>query len=132
MWLYKGEEFTSDDIKQYYGFTYCITNNITKKQYIGRKYFYSITRKKPLKGNKRKRVIKVESNWKDYYGSCDELTKDVTKYGKALFSREILGLYKTKGQTNYNETRLLFQNDVINSKMYYNTSIMGRWFGDKK
>ena len=38
-WLYNGLPFTSDDIGDYYGFVYRITNLCTGKQYIGRKYF---------------------------------------------------------------------------------------------
>ena len=38
-WLYNGLPFTSDDIGDYYGFVYRITNLSTGKQYIGRKYF---------------------------------------------------------------------------------------------
>ena len=38
-WMYKGNPFTSDDIGDYYGFVYRITNTTNGKQYIGRKYF---------------------------------------------------------------------------------------------
>ena len=38
-WHYKGTAFTSDDIGDFFGFVYCITNIKSGKQYIGRKYF---------------------------------------------------------------------------------------------
>ena len=38
-WIYKGNPFTSDDIGDYYGFVYRITNTTNGKSYIGRKYF---------------------------------------------------------------------------------------------
>ena len=38
-WMYEGNPFTSDDIGDYYGFVYRITNTTNGKQYIGRKYF---------------------------------------------------------------------------------------------
>ena len=38
-WIYEGRPFTSDDIGDYYGFIYCITNTSTGRKYIGRKYF---------------------------------------------------------------------------------------------
>jgi len=50
-WLYNGLPFTSDDIGDYYGFVYRITNLCTGKQYIGRKYF--VQKRKP-KGGKRR------------------------------------------------------------------------------
>ena len=33
-WIYKGNPFTSDDIGDYYGFVYRITNTTTQKSYI--------------------------------------------------------------------------------------------------
>ena len=35
-WMYEGNPFTSDDIGDYYGFVYRITNTTNGKQYIGR------------------------------------------------------------------------------------------------
>ena len=33
-WTFDGDIFTSGDIKEYYGFVYCITNTIINRQYI--------------------------------------------------------------------------------------------------
>ena len=44
-WIYEGRPFTSDDIGDYYGFVYCITNTSTGRKYIGRKYF--VQKRKP-------------------------------------------------------------------------------------
>ena len=71
-WLFDGIEFTSDDIKDFQGFVYIIINTLNKKKYIGRKYFYDV-RKVPKKRNKKR----TESNWKSYWGSSEELQKDV-------------------------------------------------------
>ena len=35
-WYYQGTAFTSDDINDFFGFVYCITNLESGKQYIGR------------------------------------------------------------------------------------------------
>ena len=127
-WKYNGKEFTSDDINDYFGFVYLITNTINKKRYIGRKYFWSY-RTPP--GKKRK--VKQESDWKKYYGSCPELKEDIKKYGKENFSREILSLHKTKGHCNYEETRQLFSYNVLTESLdtgepaYYNSNILGRY-----
>ena len=40
-WLYEGEPFTTDDIGEFFGFVYRITNLQSGKKYIGRKYFWS-------------------------------------------------------------------------------------------
>jgi hypothetical protein len=48
VWLYQGKPYT-DANKEYYGFVYCITNLLTKRSYIGRKYFWSVRK---VKGKK--------------------------------------------------------------------------------
>ena len=60
-WTYEGANFTSDDINDFFGYVYRITNLTTGKQYIGRKYFTQ--RRKPRSG-KGKRRVTTESDWK--------------------------------------------------------------------
>jgi hypothetical protein len=127
-WIYLERTFDSDDVGDYFGFVYLITNKSNQRQYIGRKYFWSF-RKPP--GKKRK--VKQESDWKKYYGSCPELKDDIKKYGKEFFSREILSLHKTKGTCNFEETKQLFLNNVLQESLdsgipaYYNSNILGRY-----
>ena len=128
-WYYKGSAFTSDDINDLFGFVYRITNLRTGKQYIGRKYFWQ--KRKP-KGGKRR--VTSESNWKQYYGSSDELKRDIRRDGKDSFRREILSLHTTLGRTNYEETKQLFLNEVLTKRLtdgspaYYNSNILGRYY----
>jgi hypothetical protein len=128
-WYYNGKIFESSDIQDYFGFVYLIENNLNKRKYIGRKYFCSY---RTPKGKNRK--VKLESNWKDYYGSCPELKEDIVKYGRENFSRTILSLHKTKGKTNFGETSQLFKNDVLTESLddgtpaYYNSNIIGRFY----
>ena len=107
-WIYKGNPFTSDDIGDYYGFVYRITNTNTQKSYIGRKYF--VQKRKP-KGGKRR--VTSESDWKKYYGSSEDLKQDIRRDGKDSFRREIISLHTTLGKVNYEETRQLFLNNVL-------------------
>ena len=81
-WIYCDRPFTSDDIHDFYGFVYNITNLTNQRQYVGRKYFWS-HRKPPGK----KRRVKKESDWKNYYGSCSELKEDIERLGRQNFSR---------------------------------------------
>jgi hypothetical protein len=128
-WVYNGKVFDSDDIQDYFGFVYHIHCIKTGRDYIGRKYFWSF--RKP-KGKSRK--VKSESDWKKYYGSCPELKEDVEKYGRENFTRTILSLHKTKGKTNFEETRQLFYNNVLTEALddgtprYYNSNILNRYF----
>ena len=128
-WLYQNTNFTSDDIDDKFGFVYCITNNENGRQYIGRKYFWMF---RTPKGKKRK--VKSESDWKNYYGSCPELKEEIQQLGKQNFSRVILSLHNTKGQTNFEETRQLFVKGVLTESLgdgtpkYYNSNILSRYF----
>ncbi len=127
-WIYKGNPFTSDDIGDYYGFVYRITNTTTQKSYIGRKYF--VQKRKP-RGSKRR--VTSESDWKKYYGSSDDLKQDIRRDGKDSFRREIISLHTTLGKVNYEETRQLFLNNVLTEALddgtpkYYNSNILGRY-----
>ena len=127
-WIYEGNPFTSDDIGDYYGFVYRITNTKNGRTYIGRKYF--VQKRKP-KGGRRK--VTSESDWKKYYGSSDELKQDIKDNGRQTFRREILSLHKTLGKVNYEETKQLFINNVLMESLddgtpkYYNSNILGRY-----
>ena len=74
MWYYENKEISDEDIKEYTGFVYCITNLTNNKSYIGKKLFVS-TRTKTLKGKRKK--VKLDSGWRDYYGSNALLKADV-------------------------------------------------------
>ena len=128
-WLYQGRIFESEDIQDYFGFVYLIECSQTNRKYLGRKYFWSF---RTPKGKKRK--VKQESDWKNYYGSCPELKEDIKKIGKDKFQRTILSLHKTVGKTNYEETKQLFLNNVLTESLdngtpvYYNSNILSRYF----
>jgi len=122
-WLHNNKEFTEADIGDNYGFVYLITNLTTGKKYIGKKFFYS-SKTKQVKGKKKK--FKVSSDWQTYYGSNEELKKDVTIHGKETFKREILHLCLSKGSAGYLEAKEQFVNGVLESDDYYNSWIMVR------
>lgn len=128
-WYYDANPFESDNIEDYFGFVYLIFNKINHRKYVGRKYFWQF---RTPRGKKRK--VKSESDWKKYYGSCPELKEDIDKLGRENFSRTILSLHKTKGKTNYEETRQLFINNVLTESLdngdplFYNSNVLSRYF----
>jgi hypothetical protein len=122
-WIYKEQDFTEDMIGEDYGFVYIITNKVTGKKYIGKKFFYS-AKTKQVKGKKKK--IKVPSDWQTYYGSNEELKKDVIIHGRESFRREIVHLCKSKGVCGYLEAKEQFVNGALESEDYYNSWIMVR------
>jgi hypothetical protein len=124
-WTYGIKIFDSKDIGENYGFVYIISNTVNDKKYIGKKWFWS-SRKKKIKGKKRASRIKLESDWKSYYGSSEDLCADVKKYGEDKFKREILVLCRTKSEATYHEARLQFENRVLESNSWYNKWIFCR------
>ena len=125
MWYYNNKIFepTEDELSVYVGFVYVITELDTNKKYIGKKFFWSIRKLPPLKGQKRKRTKKTMSDWKDYYGSSEELKSLVESKGGDAYRRDILKLCKTKGECSYYEAKYQFEKDVLLRDDYYNEFI---------
>ena len=117
------------------GFVYLITNTISGRMYIGKKLAkFAKTSYKMVKlknGTKKKKKIrsKIDSDWRDYYGSNLELNADVLKLGKENFTREILYYCTSKAQCSYIEAREQFTRKVLESKDYYNGQISVRVHG---
>ena len=117
------------------GFVYIITNTQTGRKYIGKKLAkFSKTTYKTIKlknGTKKKKKIrgKIDSDWRDYYGSSPELTKDVEALGKDQFHRQILFYCKSKSECSYVEAREQFSRRVLESNDYYNGHIQVRVHG---
>ena len=105
-------------IQDYIGFVYCIKNIKNKKLYLGKKGFYQVKYKQVKKKKKR---LKVSSDWQNYFGSNDELKNDVLLFGEESFKREILYLCKSKGWMTYYETREILVKNALIDDQYYNT-----------
>jgi hypothetical protein len=133
-WYYENQLVTEIS-EDYIGFVYIITNLTTDKKYIGKKLakFAKTTYKvvKLKNGTKKRKKIrgKIESDWQEYYGSNDELNKDVITLGKENFRRDILYFCKTKSECSYIEAREQFSRRVLESNDYYNGHIQVRVHG---
>jgi len=131
-WFYKGsplEEVPEDA----FGFVYLISNLITGRKYIGRKYF-GTTRRVKQKNKKNRKVVRKESDWQEYVSSSDELKLDIEKLGIDNFKFEIICLGNTKGQVNYMEENFQHKFNVLTATLpngtraFYNYSIGRRKF----
>ena len=122
-WIYKGrpfqppENFSPED---YYGFVYIITNRATGRMYVGKKFFWKSKTLPITKKRKRRQRLKVESDWKTYFGSNKHLQEEVQIQGEEVYYKEILHLCKTKGECAYMETKEQFDREVLLSDKYYN------------
>ena len=133
-WLYETtliESLPEDCV----GFVYLITNTASGRKYIGKKLakFAKTTYKvvKLKNGTKKKKKIrsKIDSDWQTYYGSNDELNKDIQALGPDKFTREILFYCKSKAECSYVEAREQFRHKVLESNAYYNGQISVRVHG---
>jgi hypothetical protein len=114
-WLYKGSEFS--DPESFYGFVYIITHKESGKKYIGRKYF-TLAGYKQVNGKRKK--IRKDSGWQDYWGSSKTLLAEVEAQGKDKFTREIVRLCKSKSDCSYHESKLILETDALLKDDYYN------------
>jgi hypothetical protein len=123
MWLYQNKEFTEDDIGDAFGYVYCITNLLDNRKYIGKKFFTKSGRKQ-IKGKIKK--IRKQSDWSSYYGSNEELKKDVEVIGADKFKREILYLCKSRSECSYLETYEIFKQNALLNEDYYNSWVSAK------
>lgn len=134
VWYYQGNEIQTLP-ENCVGFVYLITNKQSGRMYIGKKLAkFSKTTYKTVKqknGTKKKKRVKskIDSDWRDYYGSSPELTSDVENLGTENFTREILYYCKSKAECSYVEAREQFSRKVLESQDYYNGHIQVRVHG---
>ena len=123
MWLHNGEPVTEIDDK-YIAFVYMITNKLSGRRYIGKK-LTKFSRTKTIKGKKKR--IKIDSDWREYWSSSDEVKKDVETLGEENFIREILHFCVNKGTSTYMEAKLQFHHEVLeHPDLWYNGQIQCR------
>ena len=129
-WTYKGKivEELPEDCE---AFVYLITNTTNDRKYVGKKLAKFKKTRPPLKGRINKRRSKVESDWRDYWGSSDQLQEDVNQIGEDKFTREILYYCPSRGVASYLEAREQFERRVLEKDEYYNGIINVRVGGSK-
>lgn len=127
MWLYRGEE-VPELPDNCVGFVYLITNTSTGRMYVGKKLatkaktlIRTVTLKNGAK-RKRKTRTRVQSNWRDYYGSNKDLAKEAMDHPER-FQREILYFCNSKAMCTYLEAKEQFLRGVLETDLYYNGQI---------
>lgn len=131
MWLYQNKVISSiDDMPENtYGFIYEVTHIPTKRKYLGKKVLFFNRTLPPLKGQKRKRKVIKESDWKTYYGSHQDIKSLLQENKQSEFTREILIFVTSKKMLTYYETKFLFIKEVLERpNEYINDNILGKFY----
>lgn len=106
------------------GFIYMITHKPSGKWYIGRRLF---TKPATMMVNGKKKKIRKENDWKDYWSSNDEI-KMMAKEDPSQFERKILIFVPTMGAMTLGEEYLLHVSGALFDKNCYNNNIRAKIF----
>ena len=139
-WIYKNVEFKDSMIPEgAVGFIYMMTAIMDGKcvRYIGKKNFYSVTKKKmgkkalaALTDQRVKKYTKeTKLNYKQYYSSNKVLQEAHKK--NTVIHREILTICYSATELTYQETKYLFQYEVLEKEEFLNGNILGRFYKTK-
>jgi hypothetical protein len=136
-WSYQGQDFESSMIPEgAEGFVYEMQAIINGKlvRYIGKKNFYSTTKKRMGKRavaqlqdkRTKKYTIQKKLSYIDYYSSNAEL-KAAHKAGIDI-RRYIIKICFSKTELTYYETKYQFVREVLESDEFLNGNILGRFY----
>lgn len=137
-WLFNGKVFCQDGIPHgAIGFVYQMSAIINGKSisYIGKKNFYASVKtklsKKAMPTDKRLKTYKrvTKTSYQNYYSSNDVLKK-AHKDG-VVIKRDILKICYSKNELTYQEVKHQFLLGVLESDLYLNGNILGRFYKNK-
>jgi hypothetical protein len=136
-WSYQGQDFDSSMIPEgAVGFVYEMQAVIDGKlvRYIGKKNFYSTTKKKFGKKavasmqdkRSKKYTIQKKLTYESYYSS-NSVLKDAHKAGIEI-RRYMLKICYSAMELTYYETKFQFVRGVLESDEFLNGNILGRFY----
>lgn len=137
MWIFNKLPFANDDVPEgAVGFIYIMSVVIKgeKKYYIGKKNFYSNRKvhfgKKEVSAitDKRLKTYKIVSklDFQNYHSS-NKILKEAHK-NKIPIKRAILKICYSKTELTYYETKYLFNLNVLETDVYLNDNILGKFY----
>ena len=136
-WIYQGKDFTNSMIPEgAVGFVYEMEAVINGKsvRYVGKKNFYSVTKKKfgkkAMANVTDKRTKKYETvtkpSYQNYYSS-NAVLKEAHKAGVKI-KRFMVKICFSKMELTYYETKYQFVREVLEKEEFLNGNILGRFF----
>ena len=136
-WLYQGKTFNDNMIPEgAVGFVYEMEAIIDGKsvRYVGKKNFYSTTKKKfgkravakmTDKRNKKYETVS-KTSYQNYYSS-NAVLKEAHKAGIPI-KRYMVRICFSKMELTYFETKYQFLREVLEKEEYLNGNILGRFY----
>src|SRR6056300_284061 len=130
MWLYRDKviDKIEDMPEGTFGFIYEVLHKPSGRKYLGKKVLQFNRTLPPLKGQKRKRKVVKESDWKTYYGSHAEIKGLIKEQKQDEFERNILQFVPTKKLLTYFECKYLFIKEVLEHQEYINDNILAKFY----
>jgi hypothetical protein len=134
-WTYRGIVFEDTNIPDgAVGFVYAMSAIINGKSviYIGKKNFYASVKtklsKKAMPTDKRLKTYKrvTKTSYQNYFSS-NETLKQAHKDG-IIIKRKILKICYSKTELTYQEVKHQFLLGVLESDLYLNGNILGRFY----
>lgn len=120
-----------------FGFVYKVKNKSNGKIYIGKKVLYFNRKKKLTKKELAEittpgrrpttKVVQLESDWIEYWGSSKELIIDFKNQNGENFERKILKTCLTKKELTYWEIAYQLKEDVLLVDSY-NDNVLGKFY----
>jgi hypothetical protein len=126
-WKFKGRELQDTDIiEDAVGFIYLITQLSTGKRYIGRKL---MTKAGTKTVNGKKKKIRLQSDWKDYWSSSPQIKEWIKEAGGTHdFKKEILVFCTSRGSLVYSEEKALYVMGVLENDDFINSNIRSKCY----
>ena len=127
-WYYKGTAFTSDDIGDFFGYVYLITNKTTGKN-------TSVENTSCRRENQKEEndVLLLSLIGRNIMDPLPNSNPTYPPMERKIFPERYCHFIPLLGKVNYEETRQLFLNNVLTESlddgtpMYYNSNILGRY-----
>jgi len=116
-WTYDGDV---SDLEGKLGFVYLITHRSSGRRYVGIKQMTKRIKRPPLKGQKRKRISHVDSDWKSYCSSSPSLQALIASGGEEGFEFLILSAHQSKSRLKWEELKIQVENNVLENDSWFN------------
>lgn len=110
------------------GFVYIIEHIPSGKYYIGKKNLFSKKTLPPPKGQRAKRKILKESDWKSYMSSNNWIKEQVSLGNESQFKKTIIQFCFSQKSLTYYELYWQFKYNVLADSNSLNENLLGKFF----